>query len=79
MKRLHLSQTDKKIAGVFGGMGEVYNIDPTLLRLGAVLLAFWTVVVPLLITYIVAWIIIPKGPLPAESHAVSAHGEAARP
>ena len=79
MKRLYLSQTDKKIAGVFGGMGEIYDVDPTLLRLGAVLLAFCTAVVPALVTYIIAWIIIPKGPVHAATHAVGAHGHPAQP
>ena len=30
---LHLSETDKKIAGVCGGIGETFNIDSTLVRL----------------------------------------------
>jgi phage shock protein C len=75
MKRLYRSETDKRIAGVFGGMGEVYNVDPTLLRLGAVLIGICTGLLPFIITYIVAWIIIPKGPA-AAPHTVSAHGEA---
>ena len=38
MKRLYRSSEDRMIAGVCGGMGEVYGIDPTLLRLGLVFL-----------------------------------------
>ena len=64
MKRLYRSQTDKKIAGIFGGMGEVYSVDPTLLRLGAVFLGIATGLLPLIVAYLVGWIIIPKGPLP---------------
>ena len=30
---MHLSETDKKIAGVCGGIGETYNIDSTIVRL----------------------------------------------
>ena len=30
---LHLSDTDKKIAGVCGGIGETFNIDSTIVRL----------------------------------------------
>ena len=37
-KKLYRSSTDKKIAGVCGGLGEYFNIDPTLVRLGAVVL-----------------------------------------
>ena len=63
MKRLYRSRTDKKIAGIFGGMGEVYAIDPTLVRLGAVFLGLVTAIVPLIVVYVIGWIIIPKGPL----------------
>jgi phage shock protein C len=63
MKRLYRSSTDKMIAGIFGGLGELYSIDPTLLRLGAVFLALATALVPMIVAYIVGWIIIPKGPL----------------
>lgn len=38
-KKLYLSDTDKKIAGVCGGIGEYLNIDPTIVRLLAILLA----------------------------------------
>ena len=62
MKRLYRSRTDKKIAGIFGGMSEVYSIDPTLLRLGAVFLALITAIVPLIVVYLIGWIIIPKSP-----------------
>ena len=63
MKRLYRSSTDKKIAGIFGGLGEIYSIDPTLLRLGAVFLGLATGVLPMIVAYFVGWIIIPKGPL----------------
>ena len=62
-KRLYRSASDKKIAGIFGGMGEVYEIDPTLLRLGAVFLGIATGLLPLIVAYLVGWITIPKGPL----------------
>jgi len=62
MKRLYRSRTDKKLGGVFGGVAELYDIDPSLLRLVAVFLDLVTGIVPLLVTYIAAWVIIPKGP-----------------
>ena len=61
MKTLYRSKTDRKVAGVFGGVGEVYDMDPNLLRLLAVLLFFLTGFFPIPITYIVAWIILPDG------------------
>ena len=62
MKKLYLSENDRKILGVCGGIGESYDIDPTLVRLAMVFLCITTFVVPVLVTYIVAGMIIPKPP-----------------
>ena len=32
-KRLHKSESDKKLCGVCGGIAEYFDIDPTLVRL----------------------------------------------
>ncbi|UCF65341.1 MAG: PspC domain-containing protein [bacterium] len=61
MKRLYRSRTDRKIAGIFGGLGELYEVDPNLLRLLAVLIFLISGFFPVLVTYIVAWVIIPEG------------------
>ena len=60
MKKLYLSTTDKKILGVCGGIAETYDIDPTLLRLVLVFLTLVTFVAPLVVTYIVAGVIMPR-------------------
>lgn len=60
MKKLYLSNTDKKIFGVCGGIAETYDIDPTIVRLALVFLALVTFVAPLVVTYIVAGIIMPR-------------------
>ncbi len=62
MKRLYRSKTNKVIAGIFGGIAETYSIDPSLLRLALVFLGVTTGVVPLVVTYIIGWIIISKVP-----------------
>lgn len=36
MKRLYRSKTERMIAGICGGFGEYWDIDPTLLRFAAV-------------------------------------------
>ncbi len=54
MKRLYRSSTDKKIAGVCGGIGEYMETDSTIVRLLTVVLALITGVIPLCIAYIVA-------------------------
>jgi phage shock protein C len=60
MKKLYLSTTDKKILGVCGGIAETYDIDPTMVRLVLVFLTLVTFVAPLVATYIVAGIIMPR-------------------
>ncbi|MGD0077799.1 MAG: PspC domain-containing protein [Sedimentisphaerales bacterium] len=60
MRKLYLSNTDKKIFGVCGGIAETYDIDSTIVRLAIVFLTLVTFVAPLIITYIVAGIIMPR-------------------
>ena len=60
MKKLYLSGKDKKIFGVCGGFGETYDIDPTTVRIVTVFLCLTTGVLPLSITYLIAWLIMPK-------------------
>jgi phage shock protein C len=62
MKRLYLSTTDKKIAGVCGGLAEYMEVDSTVVRLATVVVAVITGVAPLVIGYLIAWFIIPKKP-----------------
>ena len=62
MKRLYLSTRDKKIGGVCGGIAEYYAVDPTIIRIVTVVLTVMTGVVPMLICYALAWIIIPNEP-----------------
>ena len=62
MKKLYLSDNDKKIAGVCGGIAETYDIDSSLIRLAIVLICLVTVIVPVVITYLIAWMIIPQKP-----------------
>ena len=60
MRKLYLSKTDKKIFGVCGGIGETYDIDPSLIRLIVILLCLVTAIIPVAITYLAAWLIIPE-------------------
>lgn len=59
MKKLYLSDTDKKLSGVCGGIAEYFEIDSTLVRLGWVILSFFPPF-PGIIAYIIAAVIIPK-------------------
>jgi len=62
MKKLYRSRTDRKLGGVCGGLGQYLSVDPTLLRLAAVFVCVATGFLPVAVTYIVAWIIIPEAP-----------------
>ncbi len=48
------------VAGVLAGLGGYMNVDPTVLRLIFVLLLFVTGVVPFVLLYLIAWVIIPE-------------------
>ncbi len=58
MKKLIRSTTDRKIAGVCGGLGEYFGVDPTLIRIG------WVIFCLLggsgLLAYIICALIIPE-------------------
>jgi len=62
MRKLYLSRENSKIFGVCGGIGQTYDIDPTLVRLVVVFLCLSTGILPLILTYLIAWIIVPKEP-----------------
>jgi phage shock protein PspC (stress-responsive transcriptional regulator) len=59
-KRLYKSQTNKVLFGVCGGLGEYFNIDPTIIRLILVLLVLFAGTG--ILAYIVAALVIPKSP-----------------
>jgi phage shock protein PspC (stress-responsive transcriptional regulator) len=57
--QLTRSETDKKIAGVAGGMAAYFGMDATLIRLLWVVagLMGWGI-----LAYLILWIVLPKGP-----------------
>lgn len=59
MKRLFKSKTNKCICGVCGGIGEYTDIDPTIMRLVAVLLTIASGFFLGLLLYIIAAIVMP--------------------
>ncbi|MCL2379736.1 MAG: PspC domain-containing protein [Coriobacteriia bacterium] len=56
--RLMRSRKNRMIGGVCGGIGEYFNIDPTIIRIIAVVMLLFPVG-PVFFAYILAWIIIP--------------------
>lgn len=59
MKKLYRSTTNMRIAGVFGGLGNYFSVDPTVLRLFGILALIFSAILPVLIAYIICWIVIP--------------------
>lgn len=60
-KRLQRTPDKAMIGGVCAGIAEYFDVDPTWIRLLAVLLIFASGFG--IVAYIVAWIVIPRGPL----------------
>jgi len=56
-KRLYRSESDRILGGVCGGIAEVYDFDPALIRIITIVLIF-SGLTPLV--YLIAWLIIPS-------------------
>jgi phage shock protein C len=61
-KRLYRSGTDKQVSGVCGGIAAYMSWDPTLVRIGWVLLTLFTGFFPGVVGYIVLSVVIPTEP-----------------
>jgi phage shock protein C len=59
-KRLYRSRTNRIIGGVAGGLGEYFDIDPLLIRILFVILAFPSGLG--IIAYLIGWVAIPEHP-----------------
>ena len=72
-RRLTRSTTDKRIAGVCGGLAEYFAVDPTVVRLVWVILSIvGGAVIGGVIAYVLAWLIIPRSESIAMSTPVQA-------
>jgi phage shock protein C len=59
-RRLYRSRTNRKLAGVCGGLAQYFNTEATLIRILFVVLALLGG--PGLVIYLVMWIIVPVEP-----------------
>jgi phage shock protein C len=66
-KRLYRSRTERWLAGICGGLGNYFGIDPTLIRVLFVLFAL--AVGGGILAYLILWIIIPLEPDTVEESA----------
>ncbi len=63
MKKLYRSKDNKVWAGIFGGVGEYFDIDPALIRLLWIIIVICSGIIPALLAYFVALFIVPKNPV----------------
>lgn len=61
MRKLYRSRTERKLAGVCGGIGQTYGIDPGLIRIIFIALGVFSGGTALLI-YLAAILILPLEP-----------------
>lgn len=59
-RRLHRSRDDRVVAGVAGGLGAHLAVDPVLIRISLVALAFAAAFG--IVLYLIAWLVIPEAP-----------------
>jgi phage shock protein C len=60
--KLMRSHAEKKIAGVCAGLGQYFDLDVSLVRILCFFITLATGVCPGVVTYLLAWIIIPQEP-----------------
>jgi len=60
-KKLYRSRTDRKIAGVCGGLAEYFDVDPIIIRIIAIILLL-PGGLPGLLPYVILWIVVPQEP-----------------
>lgn len=59
-RRLLLSQTDKKLTGVCGGLAEYFDVDSTLVRIIFLVLTVFSLGMGGILLYLILWAVMPK-------------------
>ncbi|MDW3209137.1 MAG: PspC domain-containing protein [Reichenbachiella sp.] len=59
MTRRLTRSSDKMLAGVCGGIANYFDLDPTLVRIGYVVLSICSVGFPGMLVYLILWLIMP--------------------
>ena len=62
MKNLYLGR-DKKLFGLCAGVGNYFNLDPTLIRIAVATVSLITAVLPAIAVYVVLSLVIPQAPV----------------
>ncbi len=73
-KRLYRSTTDRAVAGVAGGLGEFFGVDPGIVRVVWLLASLLTLGIALLPYALLAWLL-PKEPPEYAAIKITPHGD----
>uniref|UniRef100_A0A7V3YFC8 PspC domain-containing protein n=1 Tax=Candidatus Caldatribacterium californiense TaxID=1454726 RepID=A0A7V3YFC8_9BACT len=76
-KRLYRSRRERILGGVCGGIAEYFGLDPSLVRIVAVLLIL--VGGGAILAYIIAWILIPEEPRGEQEERLTLEGSSPAP
>lgn len=57
---LRRSVVNRTVAGVCGGLGEYFGLDPTLVRVAYALLTVFSAGFPGVLVYLILWAVIPE-------------------
>jgi len=63
-KKLYRSSKQRMVAGICGGLAEYFDMDVNIMRLLFVAISLLSVLFPMVIFYIIAWIIVPEKETP---------------
>jgi phage shock protein C len=80
-KRLMRSSTDSKVGGVCGGVAEYFDADSSIVRIIFTLITIGSGFVFGILSYVVAWVILPVAPTPYSpiaNHAAAGAGPASQ-
>ena len=59
MTRRLTRSSDRMLAGVCGGIADYFDLDPTLVRIGYVILSICSIGFPGMLVYGILWLIMP--------------------
>jgi len=63
MKKLYKSNKNIVVAGVLGGFGEYFGVDPTILRVAWIIITVFSGFFLGILAYILSALVIPREPL----------------
>ena len=59
-KKLKRSTYNQMIGGVCAGIAEYFDLDPTLIRIGFVILSLLSAAFPGILVYFILWLVMPE-------------------